>query len=574
MKNPTLRKRFIPKLLLILLPLVIFVNLCNFTITRALRDQAASSGSEFSAIYMREIDASLSDLRRWLVNLSEDTEHLAKFSSDDASEREQEQQYYSGLLNEAMELHPTLDMAFVISTNYPYVVTSSSKNVTFEEHQAFTELAKEIAGYRKPFDTDWTAMFAPAENECWLGSIIVLDNVVLGIMVKPQTLLSAMPFALDTKKKFVLAKHSGTVVMTTLPEEYGEGIDLTGDLSSYYMTGAKGNIIVSGAESTVGPFRLMSITSDAEVQSDISWAKWLSLVLLAISVITLIGVVVGFNSDVLKPLEKVDNAIKKVGQAKFDQHLVPQNEAREFVDIYNTFNRMTEQIETLKIEKYEQLIHKQQAELRFYQTQIKPHFMLNCLTTIQNLAKQGKAEELARFISDFSSFARYMFRTDFTLVSLHDELEQVKHYISMQELRYPDQIFYVSDTDNALSDFQIPAMLIQTLVENSVKHGMDDKTGISIFVQCKETQIESKTGIQISVEDNGGGFPEEVLSAINNSRANQLVLGFGLQNVSAVLGLIYGDAATLQVENIPGGGARVVIKILSSPYSVISGTNE
>lgn len=563
MKNLTLRKRFIPKLLLILLPLVIFVNLYNFKITHVLRDQAASSGSEFSAIYMREIDATLSDLRRWLVNLSEDTDRLAKLSGNEASEREQEQRHYTELLQEAVELHPTLDMAFIISTEYPCSATMSSKNVSFEEYQAFTQLAQNIAEYRKPFDTDWTAMKIPNGNECLLCSVIVLDDVVLGVMVKPQTLLSSMPFASDTEKKFVLAKHSGTVVMTTLPEEYGDGIDLTGDLSSYYMTGTNKNIIVSGVESTVGPFRLMSIISDAEVQSSINWAKWISLVLLAISFITLIGVIIGLQNDVLKPLEKVDRAIEKVGQAKLGHQLVPQNEAREFVNIYDTFNRMTDQIETLKIENYEQLIHKQQAELRFYQTQIKPHFMLNCLTTIQNLAKQGRTEELTRFISDFSSFTRYMFRTDFTLVSLHDELEQVKHYIAMQEIRYPDQVFFVSDIDNALSNFQIPAMLIQTLVENSVKHGMDEKTGISVFVQCKETRKEDKVGIQISVEDSGAGFPPTVLTAINDPGADQSALGFGLQNISAVLGLIYGDAATMQAENTPGSGAKVVITLFS-----------
>jgi len=561
MKNQTLRKRFIPKLLLILLPLVIFINLYNFKITYVLRDQAASSGSEFSAVYMREIDATLSDLRRWLVNLSEDTQRLSKLSSNDASEREREQRYYSGLLQEAVELHPTLDIAFVISTKCPYSAITSSENVTFEEYQAFAQLAKNIAEYRKPFRTDWTAMIIPNESECWIGSVIVLDDIVLGAVVKPPTLLSSMPFALDNEKKFVLAKHSGYVVMTTLPREYGEGIDLTGDLSSYYMTGVNKNIIVSGAESTVGPFRLMMITSDAEIQSGISWAKWVSLALLGVSVFTLIGIIVGFRKDVLQPLEKVGSAIEKVRQAKFDQHLLPQNEAQEFIDIYDTFNRMTDQIETLKIENYEQLIHKQQAELRFYQTQIKPHFILNCLTTIQNLAKQGKTEELTRFISDFSSFARYMFRTDFTLVSLYDELEQVKYYISMQELRFPDQVFFVSDMDNNVRDFQIPSMLIQTLVENSVKHGMNEETGISIFVQCQETQKEDKTGIRISVEDNGGGFPATVLSAINDPRTDQSALGFGLQNISAVLGLIYGDTATMHAENIPGSGVKVVITL-------------
>lgn len=562
MKNQSLRKRFIPKLLLILLPLVIFINLYNFKMTYVLRDQAASSGSEFSAVYMREIDATLSDLRRWLVNLSEDTQRLSKLSSNDTSEREREQQYYSGLLQEAVKLHPSLDIAFVISTKCPYSAIISSENVTFEEYQSFVQLAKNIAEYRKPFPTEWIAM-PMTDSQCVLGSVIVLDDIVLGAVVKPQTLLSSMPFALDTEKKFVLAKHSGYVVMTTLPKEYGEGIDLTGDLSSYYMTGINKNIIVSGAESTVGPFRLMMITSDAEIQSGISWAKWISLALLGVSVFTLIGIIVGFRKDVLQPLEKVDSAIEKVRQAKFDQHLVPQNEAQEFIDIYDTFNRMTDQIETLKIENYEQLIHKQQAELRFYQTQIKPHFILNCLTTTQNLAKQGKTEELTRFISDFSSFARYMFRTDFTLVSLYDELEQVKHYISMQELRFPDQVFFVSDMNNNVRDFQIPSMLIQTLVENSVKHGMNEETGISIFVQCQETQQDDKTGIQISVEDNGGGFPAAVISAINDPRADQSALGFGLQNISAVLGLIYGDTATMQAENIPGSGAKVVIRSAS-----------
>lgn len=567
MKTLTLRKRFIPKLLLTLLPLVIFVNVYNFKITDVLRDQAASSGSEFSAIYMREIDATLSDLHRWLVNLSEDTGTLAKLSSDDALERELGQRYYDMFLREAVNLYPVLDMAFIISTEYPHSITIAGENVTFEDYQEFALLAQKIAEFRKPFETDWTAMKIPDESECCLCSVIVQDDIVLGVVVKPQTLLSSMPFASDTEKKFVLAKHSGYVVMTTMPEEYGDGIDLTGDLSDYYMTGAKGDIVVCGAESTVGPFRLMMITSDAEIQSGLIWAKGISYALLAISVITLFGVIISFRRDVLQPLEKVDDAIEKVGQAQFGQHLEPQNEAKEFVDIYDAFNRMTGQIETLKIKNYEQLIHKQQAELRFYQTQIKPHFILNCLTTIQNLARQGKTAELDRFIADFSSFARYMFRTDFTLVSLQDELKQVKHYISMQELRYPDQLFFIVDIDEAPLDFQIPAMLIQTLVENSVKHGMDEKNGVSIFVQCQRTQNADKDGIQISVEDNGEGFPDTVLSALNDPQADQSVLGFGLQNISAVLNLIYGEAAAIRAENIPGSGAKVVVTFFQTGFA-------
>lgn len=561
MKKTTLRKKFIPKLLLIILPLVIFINLYNVKITDILRDQAASSGTVFSAIYMREIDTELSDLHSWLMNLSNDDAHISNFSSTEVSVQKANQTYYNNLFKSALELHPTIDMAFAISTKYPYDVIISSDNITYDEHQSFADLAKGLAEYKKSFDTDWIAIHSPDETECWLCSVIVMDDVVLGIMSKPQTILSTMPFSMDKSMKFVLAKHNGTIVLTTLPKEYGDDIDLTGDLSHYYMTGTHKNIIVSGAESSVGPFRLLSITSDGEIQHGISWARWISIILLLISIVSLIGMYFGINKDILKPLEKIDGAIKRVGQANFNQNLIPQNESREFINIYNTFNHMTNQIETLKIENYEQLIHKQQAELRFYQTQIKPHFILNCLTTIQNLAKQEKTEELTKFVSDFTSFARYMFRINFTLVSLNEELAQVKHYISMQEIRFPDLIFYVADIDSTLYNFQIPSMIIQTLVENSVKHGMDENTGISIFIQCKEIISNSKNGIQICVEDSGNGFTESVISTINNFDSNQTALGFGLQNILAVLELIYGTDASLHLENVPGSGGKAVITI-------------
>ncbi len=563
MKKTTLRARFIPKLLLLLLPLVVFINLYHFKISHLLREQAASLGREFSSIYIREIDTALTDIRSWLIGLSEDTIHLKELSSSDPEIQCQQQRYYSRVLQEAVDRYPILDTAFIVSTEYPSPIIKSSRNVTFEEHQAFAEAAKNIALYRRPFNTKWIAMAIPNEKEYYFCTVIVLEDTVLGAVVKPQTLLTSLAFPKDSEKKFALAKHSGGVIMTNFKELYDHKIDLAGDLSNYYITGRHQSFIVSGSKSSVGPFRLMMIASSEEVQSSISWMKGVSLVFLALSIIMLGGVIISFRKDVLKPLANMDKVIEEIGQSKFDKHFVTQNEAQEFSSIYNIFNRMIDQIQTLRIENYKQLIHKQQTELRFYQTQIKPHFMLNCLTTIQNLAKQGKTDELSKFISNFSSFARYMFRTDFTLVSLRDELEQVKHFISMQELRYLDQIFFVSDIDNALIDYQIPAMLVQTLVENSIKHGMDEKTGISIFVQCKKVIKEGKAAVQISVEDNGCGFSPEVLAAINDFKGDQSVLGFGLQNVSTVLKLIYGDAAAIHLENVNGSGAGVIITLFS-----------
>ena len=86
---------------------------------------------------------------------------------------------------------------------------------------------------------------------------------------------------------------------------------------------------------------------------------------------------------------------------------------------------MTSQIEQLRIAHYEETIRKQKAELRFYQTQIRPHFILNCLTTIHNLALSGETQKLTAFTTAFSGFARGMFSTDFAPVTVADELRQV-----------------------------------------------------------------------------------------------------------------------------------------------------
>lgn len=561
MKNLTIRKKFIPKLLLTLLPLVIFINLYNLKITYLLRDNAASSGSELSSIYMREMDTTLTDLHTWLVNTSNDTAHMSAFSSDDLSKRIEEQNYFTALIKNAENLYPALDTAFIISTKYSSSTIISNKNISIDEYQEFSQLATMISKYHQTNSYDWTALRIPNETSCCLCSFIALDDTVLGIVVKPQTLLSSMPFALDHTKNFVLAKHDGYVLMTTLPKQYGSGIDLTGDLSKYYVTGDKKNIIVCGAQSTVGPFRLMMLTSESEIEQDIAWAKWISFILLFVSIITLIAIIVRFRVDVIQPLEKIDDAIEKVGKSNFSQQLIPNKEAREFITIYDTFNHMTNQIKKLKIENYEQLLHKQQAELHFYQAQIKPHFILNCLTTIQNLSRQSKTEELNYFISDFSSFSRYLFRTDFTLVSLRDELAQVKHYISMQELRYPDLIFYAEDIENTLSDFKIPAMLIQTLVENSIKHGMDEDSGISIFIHCQKVFMPDSNYVHIIIEDSGSSLPQTILSVINDFHSDHTVLGFGLKNILTVLELTYGNSYSIHADNLLSGGVRIRISI-------------
>lgn len=214
---------------------------------------------------------------------------------------------------------------------------------------------------------------------------------------------------------------------------------------------------------------------------------------------------------------------------------------------------MTTQIEHLRIANYEETIRKQKAELRFYQTQIRPHFMLNCLTTIHNLALTGNLDKLQAFTQAFSGFARTMFRADFAPVTVAQELQQVEYYISMQSIRLEDRVFCACQADAAARTATLPAMLIQMLVENCVKHGADAEGQVSIFVTC----VLADRTLTVTVEDNGEGFSEAALQAVNTASAS----GFGLKNMCATLELLYGKAATLTAQNVPGAGSRVTVTI-------------
>lgn len=96
-------------------------------------------------------------------------------------------------------------------------------------------------------------------------------------------------------------------------------------------------------------------------------------------------------------------------------------------------------------------------------------------------------------------------------------------------------------------------MLIQTLVENSVKHGMDERGQLSIFAKCA---LEEGL-LTISVEDSGCGFSGTALEAINSGSS----IGFGLRNLQTTLELLYGGRASLTAKNVPGSGAKVVAVI-------------
>lgn len=184
-----------------------------------------------------------------------------------------------------------------------------------------------------------------------------------------------------------------------------------------------------------------------------------------------------------------------------------------------------------------------EAELKALQTQINPHFLFNALHTTSFFVRKepSKAREI---IIDLSTYLRYNLENSCKLVPLEMELEQVKAYFNIEKARFGDKISLNIDVDENVKNINIPSLIIQPLVENSIKHGLLKKRegGFVNIIAKKENE-----GCFITIEDNGIGIDQKIIDNLDD----RIDKNIGLKNVHNRIKLIYGKG--LIVEKLETG---------------------
>ncbi len=181
-----------------------------------------------------------------------------------------------------------------------------------------------------------------------------------------------------------------------------------------------------------------------------------------------------------------------------------------------------------------------QAELRALQSQINPHFLFNSLNALYGTIPRAAADA-RRTVLNLAEMFRYFLQTDRPMITLSEEVRIIRAYLEIEQLRLGDRLTCRIEVDPQAMHFQIPALSIQPLVENAIRHGVAAKPGpgsVSLNVSC------IPAGIRIQVHDTGGGFPTQPDPSAN---------GVGLDNVRQRLRLNYGPIADLQIASNPQG---------------------
>ena len=173
--------------------------------------------------------------------------------------------------------------------------------------------------------------------------------------------------------------------------------------------------------------------------------------------------------------------------------------------------------------------------------------MYNTFDTIIWLAEEEKTDEVVRITKAFSDFLRISLSRGHEWITIGQELDHIKNYLTIQKIRYADILNYEIQADPSLLDCKIIKLVLQPLVENAIYHGIKNKRGRGNLKVTAEYTDNTHTFIQFKVTDDGAGFTEERLDQVKNelkdasANAEKLSSVYGLYNVNKKLKLYYGD---------------------------------
>jgi two-component system LytT family sensor kinase len=196
-----------------------------------------------------------------------------------------------------------------------------------------------------------------------------------------------------------------------------------------------------------------------------------------------------------------------------------------------------------------------EAEVRALRAQISPHFIYNSLTAIASFVRTDP-ERARELLLDFADFTRYSFRRHGEFTTLAEELRSIERYLVLEKARFGDRLRVTLRIAPEVLPVVVPFLCLQPLVENAVRHGLEDKSDpgrITIIAEDNDSECT------ITVEDDGvGEEPERVRRALAGDATTDSV---GLANVDERLRSTFGDEYGLVVETAPGAGTKVSVRV-------------
>ncbi len=313
------------------------------------------------------------------------------------------------------------------------------------------------------------------------------------------------------------------------------------------------------------------------LQSSVEYSQMMNIIILLFVTIANTFLIFIITREMIQPLKKLSLAANKVAKGNLEVEHLPITSKDEIGVVTFAFNEMLESIkiyikkirhnmEQESAMKERELMmenHLKDAQLKYLQAQINPHFLFNTLNAGAQLAMMEGADRTYTYVQNVADFFRYNIKNK-EEVTLEDELIQVKHYIYILNVRFSGDIHFKMDVEDSCKSVLMPGMILQPIVENSVNYGIRniDWQGTIELSATKEKEY-----VCLSIRDNGIGMEQEKIDQILSGQLKKDEIngdsnGVGLNNVIQRLRMFYDKQDIIEITSIGKNmGTEVAIKL-------------
>lgn len=531
----------IAKIMLFMSGLLVLSGIILLTLLRYTGDVLAENRQKeighLLNIYETSLEYGLNSTDNNLLSIAQEQKSLEELSNAEEARR-----YYAAtdlldIIKRLRSNNDTVDMLIAIG-NYENDVSDASARLTVKDRDAIIAYMNDRRAERK----DGEKM--PTGTQGWIVVTVGKEQYLLR-SYDTQDYSAAAWIKADTFLDQVLRLEHDTNRILALEDK--EGVRIAGE--AY-----EGTKSMEVWRKEIGKYHLILVCT---VEGNTIYEQ---IQLLPVAILSIVLLMIGLlawlywyvRREIFQPIRALMYTIEYIQNGDYRHRVETRCENREFSVLNAAFNTMLDTIVELRISEYERQLCQKEAEIKYFQMQIKPHFFLNAIATIHSMSFDNRGEEIRAYIAALSDNIRYMFKAGLHTVPIAEELDHLEKYLEMQEILYPGCVFCYIDRPQELMEWQIPQMILHTFLENKYKHTVKVGNILSIYIAVKEIQRQGQKALEVTIEDDGEMFPENVIQKkweINDQNGH----GVGLYNVARTMEIMYGMPDLLKFDNISGG---------------------
>ncbi len=565
MKNKSFIQRTVIMLMLQLVLLVAILLVFLYSSYQTSVENMDQILNNFIQIYGNELENKIKNGNRLLERLVYKNTEYNLLQSENESERYYASMSLHDMLQESIVNNNDVDMVVIAENNYQICLDAETSGLPVKERNAIREFALECAK-EEGVKAQWNVKILSGRP--YVYKMYVWHGRVAGVFLSVDSFMKT-------------AENSNLEDITLLltdEENHIYGCYGSDNLSLQQGERAEKNSNNDSLEKKFavadGRLFIYSYISPGGFKGQIKSSMVVFFVTIMMSLISAFALVSYIRKAILSPMKHMKEKMDKIQGGNYQLRITENYENSEFSMLKDTFNKLMDEIIGLKIKSYEKQIELQESELKAVRLQIRPHFFLNAMTTISSLSIQKKNNEIKIYIDALSKNIRYMFKSGLHTVPLSEEIRHVENYFEMQELKYPGCVFYYIEMEPEIEEWRVPQMIIHTVIENEYKYAVSLDSMLTILIKAGKKMKDGEELLLIEIEDDGKGYPPEVLEQFDSEEENPVQDGnrVGLWSVRRTLELMYERNNLFQISNIEPHGCFNRFLIPLQPIHEISMT--